>query len=279
MRAAERLAAAGLPAARREARLLVGVAAGIQPETIVGWPERSLQADAEARLEELVTRRCRGEPASRLIGWREFWSLPFRLSPETLDPRPDSETLVEAALGTIADRQAPLRLLDLGTGTGCLLLSLLFELPAAFGIGVDASEGACRTARSNAVALGLGDRAGFVVADWAAPLGSGYDLVLSNPPYVRDDDIDRLPPEVARYDPRLALSGGPDGLDAYRILIPQISRLLRPGGVAVVEVGAGQADAVRRLFEEGLWVHETHRDLGGIERCVLARAAQKFERP
>lgn len=276
--AARRLRAAGIDSPWREARLLVGIAAGVGPEVIVGHPERALPAEAAARLEPLLRRRCAGEPASRLAGRREFWSLPFLLSPDTLDPRPDSETVVEAALAALPDRRAPLALLDLGTGSGCLLLALLSELPAAVGVGVDASEGACRTARANAAALGLARRAAFVVADWAAPLGGQFDLVVSNPPYVSDAEMAALAPEVARFDPPRALAGGPDGLDAYRRLAPALAGLLRPGGLAVLEVGRGQAPAVAALLRAAaLTVRAARRDLAGVERAVLAERAAKKE--
>lgn len=279
--AAGRLRAAGIDQPRREARLIVALAAGVEPQTVIGWPERPLEKEAAASLPKLLKRRCSGEPLSRLRGTREFWSLSFLLSEETLDPRPDTETLVEGVLAAIPDRRRPLRLLDIGTGSGCILLSLLHELPAAFGIGLDISLGACRTARGNAATLGLADRCGFVVADWTDALGTSreearFDLVVSNPPYIPDGDIPGLEPEVARFDPHRALAGGLDGLDAYRTLIPRLPDLLAPYGIAAFEVGAGQADAVGALLEHvGMVVSAVRRDLAGVERCVLAQHLEK----
>jgi release factor glutamine methyltransferase len=184
---------------------------------------------------------------ARLTGVREFWSLPFRVTPDTLEPRPDSETVVEAALAALdaagVPRQRPLGLLDLGTGTGCLLLALLRELPAAWGLGVDISPGACAAAAANARSLGLARRARFRPGDWGRGLDGGFDLVVANPPYVSDGEIATLQPEVALHEPRSALAGGPDGLAGHRALAPHVARLLGDGGVAVVEFGAGPGSA------------------------------------
>jgi release factor glutamine methyltransferase len=220
-----------------------------------------------------VRRRAAGEPLSRLRGAREFWSLDFALSPETLDPRPESETLVAAALDAVPDRAARLRLLDLGTGTGCLLLALLSELPNAWGLGIDRAAGAAATARANAVALGLASRAAFIVGDWGEALRGGFDFVVSNPPYIPSADIPALAPEV-RHDPLRALDGGPDGLDAYRALAPDLARLLR--GTALIELGAGQAPAAARIMRTaGLDVRGTRPDLAGIDRCLVLEPGRK----
>jgi release factor glutamine methyltransferase len=259
---------------RREARLVVAAALGLDPSTLLGWPERALDAAGTARARDFVRRRAAGEPLSRLRGTREFWSLAFALSPDTLDPRPESETLVATALAAVADRAAPLRLLDLGTGTGCLLLALLSELPNACGIGVDRAPGAALAARANAAALGLGRRAAFLVGDWGAALAGGFDLVVSNPPYIPSATIATLAPEV-RHDPRRALDGGPDGLDAYRALAPDLARLLR--GTAVLELGAGQARAVAEIMRgQGLDVRGVTPDLAGIERCLVLAGPAKI---
>jgi release factor glutamine methyltransferase len=189
-----------------------------------------------------------------------------------LVPRPDSESLIEAVLATVGDRSAPLRLLDLGTGTGCLLLALLSELPMASGIGVDLAPEAALTARRNASALGLAARADFVAGDWATAIIGEFDAIVVNPPYIPSGTIASLAPEVAQYDPRRALDGGPDGLDCYRVLAPEAARLLRKGGFAVFELGAGQAQPVLALMRDvGLMVVAIRRDLAGIERCLVVR--------
>jgi release factor glutamine methyltransferase len=268
--AAEATAALG---DRREARLVVAAALGLDPASLLGWPERPIDEAARARAAEFVRRRAAGEPLSRLRGTREFWSLTFALSPETLDPRPETETLVAAALDAVPDRAAPLRLLDLGTGTGCLLLALLSELPNAWGIGVDRAVGAAARARANAATLGLGRRAVFLAADWGAALDGRFDLIVSNPPYIPSGDIASLAPEVRR-DPRPALDGGADGLGAYRALAPDLARLL--GGTAVLELGAGQARAVTGIMRSaGLDIRGVHPDLAGIERCLALAPGRK----
>jgi len=274
--AAGRLKAAGIEQARREARLLVALAAGVGAETVIAWPERALPDDAVARLAALVARRCAGEPFSRMTGTREFWSMPFRLGPDTLDPRPDTETLVEAVLEAIPDRRRPLRILDLGTGTGCILLALLKEYPAAFGVGLDVAPGACTVAAVNAAALGIAPRAAFAVSDWAAAVDGRFDVVVSNPPYIPACEIDALDVAVRRFDPHRALAGGVDGLSAYRAIVADLPRLLSPGGVAGFEVGAGQARDVRDLCRDvALTDLGSRRDLAGVERCVLAQSTEK----
>ena len=267
---AQRLAAAGIADPRREARLLVALALGAEPAVALAYPERALDAAAQGRLAALAARRGAREPYSRLAGRRQFWSLDLALSADTLDPRPDSETLVEAALELLPDRMAPLRLIDFGTGTGCLLLALLSELPNATGIGIDILPGAALTARRNAAALGLDGRARFLAGDWAGALVEEADVILANPPYICSGEIDALAPEVARYEPRAALDGGPDGLEAYRELAGETRRLLRPGGNALLELGAGQAAAVMGLMAAaGLVPKAVRRDLAGIERVLV----------
>lgn len=234
--------------------------------------DRLLTAAERTALDGLIARRCAREPVSRIVGRREFWSMDFVLSPATLDPRPDSETVVEAALASIGDRRAPLLLADLGTGTGCLLLALLSELPAARGVGVDRSALAADTARANATRLGLAERAGFVVGDWSAALAGGFDLVVSNPPYLATAEMADLAPEVGRFDPALALDGGGDGLAAYRAIAADLDRLLAPGGRVVLEVGQGQAPAVSALLDgAGLSGIAVRPDLAGIERAVCGQ--------
>jgi release factor glutamine methyltransferase len=270
---ARRVAAAGIAEPRREARLLVALALGVEPTAVLGYPERPLEPAVRARLEGLAARRAAGEPYSRLRGRRQFWSLDFALTPDTLDPRADSETLIEAALAHIPDRRAPLDVIDFGTGTGCLLLALLSELPDARGIGVDVLPGAAAAARLNAAALGLGGRAAFVVGRWGEAIAGEADVILANPPYICSGEIGSLAPEVANHEPRAALDGGEDGLAAYRELAGDAGRLVRAGGIALVEVGQGQAPNVASLMaDRGLGVRAVRRDLSGIERVlVLAR--------
>ena len=269
--AAARLAASGIAEPRREARLILGLALAADPGALLAWPERAIDAAAEARFDGLVRRRAAHEPFSRLKGTREFWSLDFELSPDTLDPRPDSETLVEAALASIGDRAAPLRVIDFGTGTGCLLLALLSELPNAVGLGIDRLFGAVATGRRNAARLGLESRARFAQGDWDREIDGPADVILANPPYIKSNEISGLALEVAAFEPRAALDGGVDGLDAYRVLAPASARLLAAGGVACIEIGSGQSAAVTALFSKsGLKIRDLRPDLAGIPRCLVA---------
>ena len=268
--ATARLGTAGISDARREARLLVAAALGWEVARVLGFSELEMTTAANQRLETLLVRRSAREPVSRILGYREFWSLRFALSADTLDPRADSETLIEASLAALDDRERAYRVLDFGTGTGCLLLALLAELPHAVGIGTDCSQGALETARQNAAALDLGDRARFVRGNWGDGLSGQWDVVLANPPYVASRELDGLMPEVARYEPRLALDGGADGLTAYRALAPEIARLLAPAGIAAIEVGAGQAPAVAATMAgAGLVLRAIRHDLSGVDRCLV----------
>jgi release factor glutamine methyltransferase len=238
-------------------------------------PDRSITPDELERINAFLARRIDArEPVSCILGRREFWSLEFRITPDVLDPRPDSETLVETALGLFPVQDRPLRVLDLGTGSGCLLLAVLHGRPRASGIGVDASEAALAVARQNAAQLGLADRAEFRRGDWGAGLDEAFDLVLCNPPYIAESERGRLPPEVLHHDPPAALFGGADGLDAYRIILPALRRLLAPGSCALFEIGAGQAERVSAIARaSGLAVCAIRRDLAGRDRCVVLRAA------
>lgn len=268
---AQRFAAAGIDTARLDARLLVAEVAGIAPDRVALAPDTPLTPEQAARLEHLAVRRERREPISHILGRRGFWTLELKVTADTLDPRGDTETLVEAVLARVADRSAPLRVVDFGTGTGAILLALLSELPNASGVAVDKSSAALAVARENAESNGLAGRVDLVQSDWAAAVEGSADVVVSNPPYIPDSDIDRLEPEVATYEPRLALAGGPDGLECYRVLVPQMAALAVPGGVVAVEVGAGQARDVAALFRQaGLTVVALPRDLAGVERCVVA---------
>jgi release factor glutamine methyltransferase len=277
--AVRRLDAAGVPTPRLDARILVADALGCEPGALALRAGDRLDAQGVARIDGLIARRAAREPVARIRGKREFWSLSFQVGPATLDPRPDSETLVEAALASVGDRAAALDVLDLGTGTGCLLLALLTELPQARGLGIDIGAEAVAVARDNAAALGLAERARFAVADWRDPVRSwagaavgGVACILSNPPYIPSKQIDQLAPEVARHEPRGALDGGIDGLDAYRSLGPVIRSLLAPAGVAVIEVGAGQADSAATLLATaGLSVVRRAGDLAGYDRALVVQ--------
>lgn len=268
--AGQKLAAAGVEDAPRDARLLLQAASGLSPATLVAFPERGLDAAVLARFHGLLERRERREPMAQILGVREFWSLRFRVTADTLDPRPDSETLVQAVLDRVPDRAAPVRLVDFGTGTGCLLLALLHELPNATGLGVDVSALALEVAAGNARDLGLEGRATFREANWDDGVVPPFDIVVSNPPYIEHAAMADLQPEVAWFEPHLALDGGIDGLDAYRRLLPATARLLRSNGLAAFEVGAGQADSVAAIgAARGLRHIATLPDLGGIPRVVL----------
>jgi release factor glutamine methyltransferase len=270
--AAEALASAGFGEPRRRARRLVAAALDISPAELLASAEEEIESREAARISMLLGRMLDHEPLTRIIGRREFWGLDFALSADTLDPRPESETVVEAVLRRVADRSEPIRVLDLGTGTGCLLLSLLSEMPAATGIGIDIASGAIATARRNAAALGLTSRAGFLVGDWAEALSARFAAVVANPPYVPSAALSGLPCEVNSYDPWRALDGGVDGLAAYRAIAADLPRLLAPEGLFAAEVGADQADfAAAILRAEGLSIDAIERDLAGIARCVIAR--------
>ena len=253
--ATSRLRAAGIANPGLEARLLATHAGG-DPQ----------------RLEALLARRLAHEPMAFILGRQGFWTLDLEVSPATLIPRADSETLIEAAIAALPDRGAVRRMLDLGTGTGCLLLAALVEFPAAHGVGVDMSPDATALAARNAAAAGLAGRTAFLCADWAAPLAGRFDLVLCNPPYIATSELPGLMPEVAGHEPRSALDGGRDGLDAYRALLPALPALLADAGVAVLELGQGQHGAVEQLVRQaGLCVAALRHDLGGIARALVLR--------
>jgi release factor glutamine methyltransferase len=269
----ERLAAAGIDTARLDARLLVAEVLGVAPDRVALDPQAPVIAAQADAIEALAARRLAREPMSHILGRRGFWTLTLKVTADTLDPRGDTETLVEAILGRLPDRAAPLRIVDFGTGTGAILLALLSELPNASGVGVDKSPAALEVARENAIANGLAPRTRFILSDWGSALDERFDVIVSNPPYIPDQDIDRLEPEVAAFEPRLALAGGPDGLDCYRRLVPQMAGMVVSGGLVGVEVGQGQAPAVAELFRQaGLRVVALERDLAGIERCVIGMA-------
>jgi release factor glutamine methyltransferase len=270
--AATRLAGVGIYTAHYDARLMVAEVLGIEMRRLPASHHAELSGDESAWLAAMLERRLAREPMSHILGRRGFWTLEFQVTADTLDPRPDTETLIEAVLDAVEDRGRPRTLLDLGTGTGCILLTLLSEMGHSTGLGIDASLAALAVAGRNAETLGLAARAEFRQGNWGDGLNGGFDIIVSNPPYIPDGDIDGLEPEVARYEPRSALAGGPDGLDCYRELIPHMARLLAPGGVAALEVGAGQAqDVVALLAIAGLPGASVLRDLGGVERCLIVR--------
>ncbi|WP_291848020.1 peptide chain release factor N(5)-glutamine methyltransferase [Bradyrhizobium sp.] len=273
---AARLRSGAADCAELDARLLTGAALGLDLTGMISAAQRQLTPDEAACLEGFARRRLAGEPVARILGEKEFWGLPLRLSPATLVPRPDTEAVVELALELRrADRppDRPLRIADIGTGTGAILLALLSERRQAVGIGTDISAAALRTAKTNAARLGLAGRASFIACDYAAALAGRFDLIVSNPPYVRSADIAGLATEVRDHDPHRALDGGSDGLDAYRVIAPEAVRLLAPGGVLVVEVGQGQrADVEGLMTKAGLMLHDTAKpDLAGIWRAVAGR--------
>lgn len=272
--AREDLENAGVDNPALDARLLICDALGIDRAQMTAQNDRSLTAEEAGRVKSMIGRRMRREPVARILGMREFWSLPFGLNDATLEPRPDSETLVEVTLKELKERSA-ISILDIGTGTGCLLLALLHELPEAIGLGLDIVPEAVAQARVNAENLSLPDRATFRMSNWLDNLlDERYDVVISNPPYILRNEIPTLMPEVRNFDPLLALDGGEDGLDAYRLLIPQMRDRLKPGGFVVFEVGQGQAAQVADLIRQnGFEKISTHKDLGGVERCVKANIA------
>jgi release factor glutamine methyltransferase len=272
--AADRLRERGCDTPDLDARLLVGHALGLDHAALVAQSARRLTAAETAALEASVARRLAHEPVARILGTREFWSLPLRVTPDVLVPRPETETVVEAVLA-VAARDRPLLFADLGVGSGAILLALLSELPMAFGIGTDRDLAALGVARDNAQRLALADRAGFVACDFGAALAGGCDVVVSNPPYIPTPDIAALAADVRDHDPRAALDGGPDGLAAYRAIAADAARLLAPGGWLAVEIGVGQGDAVSGLLAaRGLGVAAAPRqDLAGRPRVVLARKA------
>jgi release factor glutamine methyltransferase len=274
------LGAAGIDNARFEARLLLGRAAGLSAEQLIARGADAAPPAMTTTLRALTARRVRREPMAYILGEREFWGLTFKVTPAVLVPRPDSETMIEATLELLPDRKRRWRILDLGVGSGCLLLTLLREFPEATGVGMDASPEALAVAHTNAETLGVAGRATLARADWREPgwteqlddqrVGP-FDLVVSNPPYIEAAAIDGLMPEVARFEPRMALDGGPDGLAAYRAIAAAAPKLITRGGWLAVEAGEGQSPEIAGLLAAaGLAPRAPWRDLGGIERVVAA---------
>jgi release factor glutamine methyltransferase len=267
-----RLEAARLDGPVIDARLLVEAAADATRADIVTDPYRPLTPEQEAKLQAYLDRREAREPVAHILGRKGFWKIMLRVNRDVLTPRPDTEAVVDAALKDFPERAA-LSVLDLGVGSGAILLAILAERPAAKGLGIDVSEEALAVARDNAASLGLAGRTALLRGDWTAGIdGESFDLVVANPPYIASEMIETLEPEVAVFEPRLALDGGPDGLDAYRILAPEILRVLKPGGRFAVEVGYDQKEPVEALFREaGAADIRTLPDLAGHDRVVAGR--------
>lgn len=257
-----------------DARALALFVTGLTREELIADPDFRLTEAQIREVERLAERRLTGEPIAYLVGQKEFWGLTFKVTPETLIPRPDTETLVEMALAQMPDKERAYRLLDLGTGSGCLLLALLSERAAATGVGVDLSQGAIEVAQENAQALGLSSRARFCQGNWTEGLVGAFDLVVSNPPYIADDDP-KVSPEVRAHEPASALFGGPDGLDPLRAQAPGVRDLLTKEGSYIMEYGQDQTDLAAQILQaEGFEIAEIRRDLAGIERAILAKVAK-----
>ena len=260
-----------------DARVLVAHALDLDHAGLIRDADRALRSEEIDVIATLAARRLKREPVARIVGMKEFWSLPLSVNAATLVPRPETETVVEAALAAVdagGGRSQALRLLDIGTGSGALLLALLAELPNAIGVGTDVNVAALEVARGNAVRVGLSQRAGFVACNFAAALRGPFDLVVANPPYVASAAIAALAPGVRDYEPRVALDGGPDGLDAYRAIAAQMPRVMAPHGHLVVELGAGQSAAVEAILrEQGLTIATLTRDMAGILRALTAVGA------
>lgn len=272
---AQAFQAAGIEDAAVDARALLGHALRLDRAQLIAQGERILEAREIDAVSALAARRLRREPVARILGRKEFWDQMLDVGPAVLVPRPETETVVEEALDAIArdgTKMEKLRILDIGTGSGALLLALLGELPNAVGTGTDISEAALAVARGNAERNGLAARCTFVACDIAKGIDGPFDLIVSNPPYVPHNEIATLPPEVRDYDPAPALDGGKDGFDAYRAIAAEAPRLLAPGGRLIVELGDGQEPAVRALFNKaGLTVGAARKDLAAIPRALPAK--------
>ena len=269
--ARKKLEAAGIDNPHTDARLMLQHASGLSHSQIIADPDQELDASVVASFDAALVRRLAREPVSKIVGSREFWSLEFIVSPQVLDPRPDSETLIQTVLDETDDRGASLRILDLGTGSGCLLIALLDEFQQAKGVGLDASAAALAVAQQNAERLGVADRVSFIEGDWSAAASEDrFDIVVSNPPYIATGDLEGLQPEVRLFDPVMALDGGSDGLDAYRQIISLVPEILASQGLLVLEVGQGQSIDVSRLFaDSGANSIGVSKDLAGVNRCVF----------
>ena len=273
-RATADLARAGIEGPGNDARLLISAALGLSAAQLLARPERPLRPEEAQSFGRLIARRVAREPVSRILGEREFYGRTFGISPATLDPRPDSETLIDQTLKLVTLegwQSRALRILDVGTGSGCLLLTLLAELPGAFGVGTDVSVAALETARANAVRLGLARSAGWLAGDLVAAVRGPFDILISNPPYIPSLEIAQVEPEVREHDPLLALDGGADGVAFFRRLSASVEEIV-PDGWIVLETGYNQTDAVATLLAaQGLREISVQRDVAGRRRCVAAR--------
>lgn len=270
-----RLEGAAIPSADLDAALLVGHVLGLDRLDMVIEPLRPISENQEKEIDALLMRRLNHEPISHILGHREFWSLDFKVTEDTLTPRPDSETLIEAALKGIPNKRKPLRVLDLGTGTGCLLLSLLSELSQAHGLGIDISDKALSVAQENSESLGLRNRARFILSDWDAELEvtEKFDVILCNPPYIALSEKPELAADVIDFEPSSALFAGRDGLDEYGKLARILPKRLRADGMALLEIGHQQAaDVLNLLKSAGLKNMEIVRDLAHRDRCIVIKA-------
>jgi release factor glutamine methyltransferase len=253
-----------------DARILLQHVLHASREALLIAMSEPMEPAMQQRFLELIERRAKRVPVSHLIGKREFWGMEFRVTADTLDPRPDSETVIEAVLERCRDREKSYKILDLGSGTGCLSLALLKELPRATAIGVDISDGALAVAKENALLLGFQGRSQYLVSRWCEKVVGAYDIVVANPPYIPTKSIDALAPEVAQYEPKVALDGGTDGLQCYREMVPALPKVLNDSGFAVLEMGAGQHDDLARIAgDNALRVDASVRDLSGTVRCMV----------
>ena len=272
-RANVHLATRGIDTAALDARLLLQAVSGLRHEEIVAEPDLAVPPDVAVRFSSFIERRCKFEPVSRILGTREFYGRSFRVTPDVLDPRADTEAPIGAALA-LAGRKEPLRILDLGTGSGAIAVTLLAELPRATVVATDISAAALVVAKGNAEALGVVGRAGFVQANWFDGVDGQFDQIISNPPYIPLGDIAGLAADVRDFDPAKALDGGPDGLEGYRRISSGAGGHLTPNGHVILEIGAGQENAVNELFRGQGFVRESrHFDLAGHVRCLV------FNRP
>jgi len=253
-----------------DARILLEHCLGLTTEKLFSSKDRILSSSEQKNFDDLIERRKNREPVAQIIGRRSFWKEEFKTTCDTLDPRPDSETLIESVLKFFPDKTASLKILDLGTGTGCLLLSLLGEYKSAVGTGADISEKALSVAKENASALGFKNRSEFIISDWGNSVKGKFDIIICNPPYIKHKDIKNLMPEVYNYDPHIALDGGNSGLDAYQKIIPQLLNLPNKNGVAFLEIGQNQENDISQIIQEnGFSIAAMERDLGGIIRCLV----------
>ena len=256
---------------RAESRLLIEHVTGVPRSRIVGFPDIKLDENIWNGILSLANRRAQHEPIAYLTGEKEFWSNSFIVSSETLIPRPDSEVLIDSVLDFIKDHEASMRILDLGSGSGCLLGALLREFKNSYGIGIEINEGASSIARQNMAKLGFSTRSAIMVGDWGQSIDGDFDIIVCNPPYIPSQDIETLDLCIKQFEPRVAIDGGEDGLAAYRILSQQLPLLLKPSGVAAVEFGIEQCKAVIQLFENAdLIICQISHDLASQERCLLA---------